>query len=209
MKSRIALPTFWHFAALMVVVSNIALAQVSRGDKFLGGTLGLSTQDVPDSPNGGLTPEVRSFSIYPSMGFLVSDNLAIGGQLGYYTYSNKSSGNYDFHSHYFSIGIFTKRYFPISDSFLFTLTGTFQFRRGSEVYNDTAGQPLTESQLYDLSIGIRPGFLFFPSSHWGIEASIGTISYVYRSNLSTENTSNNFDLNYGIFSIGFAYYFRK
>lgn len=206
MKSSLISPAFWHFLVLMAVVAHWASAQVSRGDKFLGGTLSLATQDAPDSPNGSLTPEVRSFYIYPSMGFLVTDNLAVGGQLGYTTYSYESTGSYEFHSHYFSIGSFARRYFTISDHFLFILTGTFLFRRGSEESSDPASPG---SQFYNWSIGIRPGFLFFPSSRWGIEASVGTISYLYQFNLTTENKSNIFDLSYGGFSLGFAYYFRK
>lgn len=200
-----------------LLISIVANGQFSKGDKVLGGTFSFYSQNAPSSQNGGLTNNVRTLSITPTIGFLVNENSAFGGKLGYASsyqeISNYSPAVLEFDSKSFSAGVFGIRYFKISDKFLFSLIGGFNFSRGFETdvtFDQVTGQ-LTENktQNYGLTTSIRPNFIFFPSPKWGFEASIGSISHTFSRNLSNDDKTNFFSLNYGSISFGVAFYFRK
>lgn len=213
MQFKCATPGSCFLVIKLMFISWLATAQFNAGDKFLGGTMALQIQDAPNSPNGGLTNEVRSFAVSPTLGLLAKSNLAIGGLLGYSVYTSKitnaPSPALEYSSHYFSVGIFARRYFAFSDNFLFTVSASGNFERGSEERNYNPPSSGAESQLYQWVIAVRPGLLLFPSPHWGIEASIGTISFTSQMNLSTEEKSTIFNLSYGSLAFGIAYYFRN
>lgn len=187
-------------------------AQFSAGNKFIGGSVSINNQ------NGNVTsPYVslaQNFGISPSMGFLVKDNLAVGFRLGYtksytdYNYGNISgypkSNDYEA----FSGGLFLRRYITISEKFLFAIDGSVNYIRGTTT-NSYIGQ--TNSYItkqYNLTAQVAPLFIYFPSDHWGIEASLGSLYFTHMYNFITDKNANMFNLNYGSFSLGFAYYIR-
>jgi hypothetical protein len=192
-------------------------AQFVKGDKVLGGTLSFYSQNAPDQQGGGLSYKARRFSLTPSMSFLLNKNFAIGGLLGYNSslqeIPSSSPSGLELISKSFSAGIFGQQYFNISDKFLFTLIGQFKFERGfdKDYYFDPQFGEVIErkSQIYNLSTTVRPTFIFFPSPKWGFEASIGSVSYTFTRNLSTDDKVNRFSINYGAITFGVAYYFLK
>ncbi len=191
--------------------SKKADAQFAKGDKFIGGTFGLSSQ-TQDFSNGGSKTDISSFSIKPLIGFLINEKIALGGQIGYsYSMSDYELNNpvtsQSSSSSRFSIGFFARRYIKISDKFLFSTTGLIDFYRGTET--STLNSDYTKTQNYLIGFNIQPNFIFFPSPNWGIDASIGTLSYYYSKNLSTDYKNTTFNFNYGQFTFGLAYYFRK
>ena len=205
------------FLTVLLLNSFASYCQFIKGDKYLGGTIYLNTQRAPDSQNGGLTNLVNSFSISPSVGFLLNEKFAVGGQIGYSSYYSKSTNFAPYVSESKSssigIGFFARRFYKISDRFLFSIIGLINFNRGSNAntQTNTSANTVTESetQNYQLSTSIRPAFVFFPSPKWGFEASVGNISYSIDRNLSNDEKSNFFNINYGTISLGLSYYFRK
>lgn len=196
-------------------ISFYSNAQFAKGDKVLGGSFSFNVQNRNDSPDGGLMKS-NSFSLNPSMGFLINENFAIGGELGYastFRETNYSSTVLETKSKSFSAGVFGQRYFNISDKFLFSLVGRFNFGRGFATghdYDPQLGEAVeTRMKNYNLTTSITPRFIFFPSPKWGFEASIGSISHTLSRNLSTDEKINYFSLNYGAISFGVGYYFLK
>jgi hypothetical protein len=201
------------FSLFFFFVIDLSYAQFAKGDKIIGGTFSLGSQRAPNNPNG-VTNEVNSFSIYPSISFLTSEKLAVGGQIGYSYYYSKST-NYqpsisEYESRSFSTGIFARRYYKITENFLFSINGLFQVSRDTEINtsSNTSLNTTTEnkSQNYYLSTIISPVFIFFPSKKLGFSAGVGYISHSYSRNLTANTISNNFNLNYGTISLGLAYY---
>jgi len=145
------------------------------------------------------------------MGFLVNENFAIGGQIGYsyfntvYNYNQSSESKYN--SKGFSFGLISRRYFSISDKFVFSINGQVNFDRGTET--DTNSTSESKTQNYQIGVSIQPCFIFFPSPKWGLETSIGSIGYRYSRNLSTDLGQNYFNLTYGTINLGLYYYFRN
>ena len=207
----------WILITLFLLTSLLSFGQFIKGDKFIRGTFNLNSQNTPDSNTGGFTNSGTSFSIYPSIGFLLNEKFAIGGQIGFSSsYSKSTNGSsYIVESNSLSISsaIFANRYFKISDKFLFSLVGAFAFNRGTStnITTDKLTSTITEykTENYAIRTSIRPSFIFFPTPKWGFEVGIGSISHSYNMNLSTGENSNIFNLNYGTLSWGLLYYFKK
>jgi hypothetical protein len=118
-----------------------------------------------------------------------------------------SSDKQIYKTHSFSIHTFVKRYFPISEKFYFSTEGSVGYSRGNETR-----EYQNEEQKYKwhgVGADIYPSLIFFPSSTWGIEASIGSLTFDRTVNLSDDSKSTSVNFNHGTFSLGFAYYFRK
>lgn len=198
-------------------ISFLTKAQFITGDKVLGGTVSFFSQSAADSPNGGLTSELKNFSIAPTLSFLLNERWGIGGQIGYASgkqiIPTSQSSSLDFKSRSFSVGVFGQRYFKISDTFLFSLVGQLSFSQGFDT--NASFEPFTGEVVYTKTRNqkwtpsIRPNFIFFPSPKWGFEASIGSISHTFSRNVSTEEKNNFFSFNYGTITFGIAYYFRN
>lgn len=217
---KIILPVF----LISCFISN---AQFTKGDKFIGGSVSIGHQDGPSSST--TTSTINSISLSPSLGFLVSEKFALGGQLGFSSFKNSyqysvpyldNQGNYSFRtvtfnqkSNVYSAGFFALRYFTISERFIFALTGNLSYSRKNNSdpnYNTTTGVPLyIKNNSYSVGVSISPSLIFFPSNNWGISAGLGSVGYSYGYSLTFERSSNAFDLNYGSFHLGFSYYFRK
>jgi hypothetical protein len=204
-------------ALLFLTIPFLSHAQFQKGDKFIEGSF--SFQNGSNSQSIGSKNESGSFSINPAIGFLINEKVALGGQIGYNSYSYKNSYtnptySYEQNRNSFSAGIFANRYFKISDKFLFSLKGLLSFSRGTETNTNTnvggGGLNLsTTTDNYQLAANASPNFLFFPSNKWAIEASIGSIGYNYSRNLSNDGVSNYFNLDYGRVSLGVVYFVRK
>ena len=193
-----------------MITPILSRGQFMKGDKFIGGTFRLSSQ-TPANSSQASTYEVKEFSIFPFMGFLVSEKLAIGGQIGYSYFNTVSNLNQSSQSKYnskgVSIGLISRRYFNISDKFVFSINGHLDFNRGSATIKYSTSE--SKTQNYQIGASIQPCFIFFPTPRWGLETSIGSIGYNYSRNLSTDSGQNYFNLYYGTINLGLSYYFRK
>jgi hypothetical protein len=135
----------------------------------------------------------------------------VGGGLGYgmsndeYIYNSGDKEIYK--TRRFSINTFVKRYFLIAEKFYFSMEGTIGYSRGNETREN---QNLERtSKWHAVGANINPSLIFFPSSTWGIEASIGSLTFDRTINLSDDSKSTSVNFNHGTFSLGFAYYFIK
>ncbi len=198
-----------YLVTLLMITPLLSNGQFMKGDKFIGGTFRLSSQ-TPNKSNQGATYEVKGFSIDPFMGFLINENFAVGGQVGYSYFNTKykdQTNDREYNSNGVSVGLIARRYFNISDKFVFAINGNLNFNRGTE--SDTCVASETTTQNYQIGTSLIPTFIFFPSPKWGLEASIGALSYNYSRNLSTDSDTSYFNFYYGSINLGLSYYLRK
>lgn len=202
-----------RYLALIILIFTCIQShgQFAKGDKALGGTVTLNVRSSPENQGGVV--KSNSFGLAPSFGVLVSENLEIGGQVGWSSgYFKLISGSVvdESRSNYFSVGLYMQKYLRLSEKFLFSVGGDISFRSG-KVKNKTtdAGNPISENEIKesDFGIGVSPGFLFLPSSNWAIRAGFGNIGY--RFSKQDDAKTNNFNLNYGTIGLGVVYYFRQ
>ena len=197
-----------HVMALFCILFSIcAHAQFTKGDKFIGGTVNMT--HINEKANGTSTSIV---GLSPSAGIFLNRNFALGISPRYsnYTYKDVVNGQLQNKQVVRTVGygVFAKRFFTISDKFFFALTGDVFFDRNTTIQQYPVSKTTTKS--YAFGIEIRPSFIFFPSTHWGIEASLGNLSYITNQQLhATDTRSNQFDFSAGTFSLGFSYYLRK
>jgi hypothetical protein len=200
--------------AIFLAISIQSFGQFNKGDKVLGGTLSFNMAKNENSQFGTVTVNNTFFGIYPNFGVLINSNLEIGGQLGY-TSNNDEWSNTDMSTdrklNDLTVGLYTQRYFVISDKFLFSLIGNISYSWGKEKTLITNQNDIVEDEINRNSIGVRfrPSFIFFPSPNWGLQASIGELGYTHTKDKTNDDTSNQFGINYGYVSFGIAYYFRR
>jgi hypothetical protein len=206
----------YFLAAILLAVSILAFSQFNKGDKVLGGTLSFNTTKNENSRYVNLSTNSTYFSIYPSFGVLINSNLEIGALLGYTSSHDEwkaTDSSTDRKSNNLATGIYLQRYFVISDKFLFSVIANINYAGGKEKTLITSQNDFDENESKQNSFRIifRPNFIFFPSPHWGLQASIGDLSFTrtHFKNKMNDNTSNQFGVNYGSVSFGIAYYFRR
>jgi hypothetical protein len=190
---------------LLVVISFMASAQFNKGDKFIGGTFQFRSTKQSPLNFYGETIKTSSASITPYFGFLLSPHLAIGGGVGYSSTHSKITENFfltNVKQRTVSCDVFVKRFFSLSDKFLFSLKGDIRYAAVWEKYS-SKGWDETDSPG-DFSAIITPSFIFLPKPNWGIEASIGGVSATV-----TGSSDYDFSVNFNTFSFGVNYFFRK
>lgn len=195
--------------ALVMMVPFLASGQFVKGDKFLGGYVRVSSQGPTQSGTGSGSSQ-KGFSIDPRIGFLVSEKFAVGGGIGYSHFNSTYRDPFnqrEYNSKGVLAGVIARRYFAISERFIFAINGNLNYDRGTESQDNGSLQGTTKN--YGISIGFVPTFIFFPSPQWGFETGVGSLSYSYSRNLTTDADNSYFDCYAGSLSFGVSYYFRK
>ena len=187
-----------------VVVAFAANAQTEKGKVVLGGNVSYDYTKTKDVDVKG-----HSLNILPSIGFFVSDNLAVGTGIGY-TYEENSNLSAVFNAdklNAFSVAPFARLYKGDGD-FKFFGQLSVPMMWGNAKDGDDAKLGNTESY----GVAISPGFAYFPSSKIGIELSVKGL-YYQSTSLKPEGgektTTNSFGLNANSLapSIGVQFYF--
>jgi outer membrane protein W len=144
----------------------------SKGDVMLSGSVGVSTQKTGDVKGNG-------FEIVPSVGYFVTNNIAVGVNLSFETTKNDNGINTIDKQTDFGGGIFGRYYFTPSSQF--SVFGQLGFGINSSksttdftVANVTT---TTESKSNGFGVAVAPGVSYFLSKHFAIEAAWGVLNY--------------------------------
>jgi outer membrane protein len=134
----------------------------AKGDLFLTGSFGISSEKTGDDKS-------NSFTVAPSLGYFVSDKIAIGGRI-LYTSDKAESGNVDTQD-LTTLGIagFARYYW--------TPANKFSIFGEAEVAYVSAENNLTDVKGNGFGLGLAPGVSYFLSSNFAIEASWGLVGY--------------------------------
>ncbi|HAI75600.1 MAG TPA: hypothetical protein DCM08_05080 [Microscillaceae bacterium] len=205
---------FFGFIFCLFLISNLANAQVSSGQIFIGGDFSLSATTFEGNSNQNAT----SFSLVPNVGFMLSDRFALGLGLGYRqaqvstptgvnTINTITNGT-------FQVAPFLRYYVPTSsEQFAFFA----QFRaelgfgstRNEQLNTTTNVRTSTSAGLTTADIFISPNFAFFPTPHWAIELGVRGIGVSITDPEGNNNTTTTFELGLNSFAprIGLQYFF--
>jgi hypothetical protein len=208
--------------ALFLSLPFLAMAQFSKGQVYLGGTLSLNST-TPSYPGltvnlfNSVVPKSSSVSISPLFGWFVNEKFLVGAEVGYsntyleYDYVPASYGFQKDKSYAIILSSFGRYYVPISSSFYFATQGGIYFSRANStsINNNGVVETTTESPYYSVGITFKPMLVFFPSPKWGVEASVGTLGYSYKRYLPDAYSTSSFAFNAGSFSLGLGYYFGR
>ena len=199
--------------ALLFCASVLSAQYTDQGNFMLGSTFGLSAAKSTISHSAGdgeasvENPTSTLFTISPSVGYFVLDELAIGISMDYTFSQVRSAEGEKNEDSNVLFGPFARYYLPIADDMAVFLEGSFGFGN-SRNDMELGGQP-QNIRTNMVAFGVGPGLTIFSTSAIGIEAlckynysrstfdtTIGGI------NAKTITRTNQFD-----FSVGLRFYF--
>jgi hypothetical protein len=157
----------------LVAVSALAFstqAQTEKGKIIVGGNVGFKSTKVD-----GVKKSDISFSVVPSVGYFVSDNIAIGTGVGY-TYDKQVS---DLNlNQAFKVAPFGRYYVGLSDQFKFFGQLSVPMSFGNDKVLDADGKTGDKvATTTKIGVNVAPGFAFFPTKRIGIEFSVNGLGY--------------------------------
>ncbi|MDO3694454.1 hypothetical protein QVZ41_06295 [Wenyingzhuangia sp. chi5] len=175
----------------------------SKGNFTIGGSI--NTYDSDNETEDGDTSESKGYSINPTIGYFIKDNLLIGINGRYIKVKNTRLSNQvesTNESDNYRVGVFAEKYYKIYKSFFLSLSSEFNYSN-----NDNEG---VKSRNYNLSIA--PNISCVINKHISIKVGFNNIlGYSYRT-YDTEFISGNSSalttsLGDSDLSVGFRYFF--
>lgn len=169
-------------AALLVVTFANAQEETSggkgfsNGDVFISGAVGFGTTSTGDLSES-------EFTIAPRVGFFVSDNIAIGVELGYVSSTSDvatfdpiiGETSYELKNNTFAIGGFGRYYAtPASD---FSIFGQLSIAYATSKSEAADLDGSSEFKANGFNFGLAPGISYFVSDNLALEATFGVLGY--------------------------------
>lgn len=187
---------------MLIGASMAAKAQTSAGTIMLGGGFNFSSS-TEETASDDL--KSSSFSLVPSVGYFVSDNFAIGIDLGF----NSSKYTNDDKETSFQFSPYARFYkFLAEEKFAIYGQGGVYFESGK--YDPETGN---ETKTGAFGIYVAPGFAYFFNEKWALDLQLRGISFVsYDPDKDGDNDKEK-DFNFGANSfnptLGFRYFISK
>lgn len=189
-------------SAIAVMAFGFANAQEStgskgfaKGDIFISGAVGITSDKTGDDKSSG-------FEVEPKIGFFVTENIAIGGKLGFGSYKEEEAGFGDTEDESrFTVGAFGRYYFsPASDFSLFGELG---------VDYSSIDDKLNDYKENEIGANLGLGLSYFVSSNFAIEATWAGLGYTSNDNGGDDaDKTNSFGLGANMNSINFGVLYK-
>lgn len=162
----------------------------AKGDVYVTGAFGIASEKTGDNKSSG-------FEIEPKVGFFVTENIAIGGKLGFSSYKAENAfGDTDDEST-FTAGAFGRYFFtPASQFSLFGELG---------IDYSSIDDKLFDVQEKQTGVNLGLGLNYFVSKNFAIEATWAGLGYTSNDNGGNgAEKTNSFGLGADLRSINFG-----
>lgn len=134
----------------------------SKGDVFVTGAFTLGSEKTGDVKSS-------SFEIAPQVGYFLTENIAIGGKLGFASMKAENAGGDTQDLAGLTVGGFGRYYFtPASQFSLFAQLG---------VDYSSMDNKLADYKESEFGLGLGAGLNYFVSSNFSIEAGVAVLGY--------------------------------
>lgn len=164
----------------------------SKGDVYVSGSIGFNSQNSPGDSKD------NAFTVMPSVGFFVSDHVALGAELGYMTYKGKLSGTTVSKINQLSAGVYGKYVFTPQKQFSFYT----QLGVGITTWED---KEITDSKVNGFGVALAPGINYFISNCIALHASVGSLAYnTTKPDVDGAESTDTFGLNVNLKDINFG-----
>lgn len=194
-------------SAIAVMAFGFANAQedsttgFAKGDLFMSGSFGYSSTKTGDVKS-------NQFSIAPKAGYFVTNNIAVGGQLGYLSGTDTNidglGNEVDTDSSIFTVGAFGRYYFTPARNFSFFGHLGFDY---ATLKSETEGVE-GENKADGFQIALAPGISYFVSDHIALEATFGTLGYSTYEQDGAEDSTDSFELSADLTNITFGILYK-
>lgn len=191
---------------LLCCIATDSFGQFNEGYKTLGGGLGYRSEKQ-ENPSGS-DRRSKVFYIDLSGGFLLEENLEVGGNIGLSSTASRTETDYVINAEssatVFSIGPYVRAYNPITDVVSLFGQAGFTAGFGGGVTNDMG------TRVRTFEAGVRPGVILMVNENLGLETTIGFVGYNYyasgpKYDYANERTANkNFEMRFDLSTIRFG-----
>jgi outer membrane protein len=189
------------FTISIILLTTIMVNAQKSSEGFLKGNSFLSGQFAFNSESTG-DLKTTSFDFSPTVGFFLSNNVAIGVQMGVSSNQSKFKSTKISEEQGFSGGILARYY--VNPTSKFSVFGSAALGFGST--NNKTDSLKTTS----FSFGFAPGISYFLSNHFAIETTIGNLGFSSsKPDTKGADATNfiNFGLNLSTATFGLVYKF--
>lgn len=146
-----------------IALFGLSNAQIAKGTTYLSGQVGYSsTQD------NNTDSKVEDFTIVPTVGYFVGNNVAVGLGVGYANTSNTTTSaltnvETKLSTDAFVVAPFVRKYWTVGEKlYIFgQLEVPMAFGKDKAEYSGTASQFNTESKFTSIGVNVKPGLDYF------------------------------------------------
>lgn len=164
----------------------------SKGSIFASGQVGFVTAKQDQVKGNG-------FNINPRLGYFVSNNIAVGINVGFASIKAEDGATIDQHETSTSFGVFGRYYFTPANKFSFFGNLGVDYTTSK----DKLANP--EIKTNGFGVSVSPGISYFLSNNLAIETSIGLLGYKSEKvDLPGAKALNTFQFNLGLSNIAFG-----
>lgn len=154
----------------------------SKGDVFVTGAFTLGSEKTGDVKSS-------SFEIAPQVGYFLTENIAIGGKLGYVSAKAENAGGDTQDDAGLTVGAFGRYYFTPANQFsLFAQLG-FDYTSMED--------KLADAKEKELGLGLGAGLNYFVSPNFSIEAGVAVLGYSSNDNGGGSGVDKTNSFNFG------------
>lgn len=103
----------------LLTSSLILNAQINKGGLFIGGDVQIFGSKFESSNPGQYIRNTNNYNFSPSVGWVVNDNIVVGGKLLAYFFNDgeQNPSNYDRKGSNVGAGFWARKYIPVGKSF--------------------------------------------------------------------------------------------
>lgn len=166
----------------------------SKGDLFISGAFSIASESTDDVKSTG-------FEIEPKIGFFLTENIAIGGKLGFASMKAENGLGDTQDMTALTVGAFGRYYMTPASQF--SLFGEFG------VDYSSIDNKLADYQESEIGVGLGLGLSYFVSNNWAIEATWAGLGYTTNDNGGDgAEKTNTFGLGADLRSFGFGVIYK-
>ncbi len=178
-----------------------AYSQIGTGSTLIGGSLQFQSMERFN------TQELR---ILPNVQYFISDNISIGGNLGFVTERNNLGQDTYTRTNTFVFGPEARYYIELGENVHFYGAASLGFGFGGSTFIDGNDRTDTEDTS-TFNFGVNPGILFTPGSKVGFNFELNLISFGRNSSTpagaNTSTVFNGFTFGTNTFTPTFGLYY--
>lgn len=172
-----------------LLMARIGSAQIGAGTTLVGGNVSFFHQ-TSKSKDASFNHTVThsGYSLNPNVGYFIAENLIIGIGLSVSKFTAKTEANPSYQSGTSSNQSFGFSPFGRYYKMLGERAGFFGQLTGSFLQGNIKTENTPTNKFNTISLGLAPGFVFFPSPKIGLETTVGYLGY-HRRKYKSEATN--------------------
>jgi hypothetical protein len=164
----------FYLTIVFISASLITNAQIKQGQSLLGGDISFFSLTTKQPAGNNYMTGETSFSLSPSFGKAIKDNLILGFDLTYFYTQSKNVDNVGYQStsktNGYGFGIFLREYKPLGKGF-----SVFTQERLGGSYETNYDAGVLDGRTLNVNLGLSPGVAYAICRRVQIEASFQNV----------------------------------